>query len=179
MNESLSPAGRRYSTLRTYGLADPDRIFTNLYGQGDFRLAGALKRGDWYKTKEIVLKGPNWILDEVKKSGLRGRGGAGFPSGLKWSFMKGDSNDGRSVIHQDSEEVVVVVVAQGQIANRMMVVVCHVRPKYLVVNADEGEPGTCKDREIMRKDPHKLIEGCLIAGRAMGACAGWCPCQFE
>ena len=87
-----------------------------------------------------MLKGPNWILDEVKKSGLRGRGGAGFPSGLKWSFMKGDWNDGR--------------------------------PKYLVVNADEGEPGTCKDREILRKDPHKLIEGCLIAGRAMGACAG-------
>ena len=93
----LLSAGRRYSTLRTYGLADQDRIFTNLYGQGDFRLAGALKRGDWYKTKEIVLKGPNWILDEVKKSGLRGRGGAGFPSGLKWSFMKGDVNDGRSV----------------------------------------------------------------------------------
>ena len=50
---------------------------------------------------------------------------------------------------------------------------CFARPKYLVVNADEGEPGTCKDREILRKDPHKLIEGCLIAGRAMGACAGW------
>ena len=72
-----------------------------MYGQGDFRLAGALKRGDWYKTKEIVLKGPNWILDEVKKSGLRGRGGAGFPSGLKWSFMKGDVNDGRSVAQND------------------------------------------------------------------------------
>lgn len=70
-------------------------------------------QGGWYKTKEIVEKGHDWILDEVKKSGLRGRGGAGFPSGLKWSFMNKPS-DGR--------------------------------PKYLVVNADEGEPGTCKVR---------------------------------
>lgn len=76
----------------------------------------------------------------MKASGLRGRGGAGFPSGLKWSFMNKPS-DGR--------------------------------PKYLVINADEGEPGTCKDREIMRHDPHKLVEGCLIAGRAMGARAAY------
>lgn len=80
------------------------------------------------------------FLDEVKTSGLRGRGGAGFPSGMKWSFMN-KPGDGR--------------------------------PKYLVVNADEGEPGTCKDREIMRHDPHKLVEGCLIAGRAMGAKAAY------
>jgi NADH:ubiquinone oxidoreductase subunit F (NADH-binding) len=78
--------------------------------------------------------GRDWIVDQVKKSGLRGRGGAGFPSGLKWSFMPKQS-DGR--------------------------------PSYLVVNADESEPGTCKDREIMRHDPHKLVEGCLIAGTAM------------
>eukprot|EP00128_Syssomonas_multiformis_P012212 Colp12_sorted_trinity150504_noHs@26043 len=71
-----------YSTTRTYGgLKDEDRIFTNLYGRHDFKLKGALKRGHWYKTKEIVLKGPDWILNEVKKSGLRGRGGAGFPTG--------------------------------------------------------------------------------------------------
>ncbi|CAG8701564.1 14808_t:CDS:2, partial [Cetraspora pellucida] len=125
---------------RTYGnLKDEDRIFTNLYSRHDFRLKGALKRGDWYKTKEILLKGHEWILQEIKTSGLRGRGGAGFPSGLKWSFMNKPS-DGR--------------------------------PKYLVVNADEGEPGTCKDREIMRGDPHKLVEGCLVAGRAMNANAG-------
>jgi len=99
-----------------------------------------LKRGDWYKTKEILLKGSDWIINEVKASGLRGRGGAGFPSGLKWSFMNKPS-DGR--------------------------------PKYLVVNADEGEPGTCKDREIMRHDPHKLVEGCLVAGRSMGAQAAY------
>ncbi|CAG8557682.1 11934_t:CDS:2, partial [Racocetra fulgida] len=91
---------------RTYGnLKDEDRIFTNLYSRHDFRLKGALKRGDWYKTKEILLKGHEWILQEVKTSGLRGR-------------------------------------------------------------------GTCKDREIMRGDPHKLVEGCLVAGRAMNASAG-------
>ncbi|EDV22609.1 uncharacterized protein TRIADDRAFT_28664, partial [Trichoplax adhaerens] len=121
-------------------IKDEDRIFTNLYGRHDWRLKGALSRGDWYKTKEILLKGHEWILNEVKKSGLRGRGGAGFPSGLKWSFMNKPS-DGR--------------------------------PKYLVVNADEGEPGTCKDREIMRHDPHKLVEGCLVAGRSMGARAAY------
>jgi len=122
------------------GLADEDRIFTNIYGRHDWRLKGALSRGQYYKTKEILLKGHDWILDEIKKSGLRGRGGAGFPSGLKWSFMNKPS-DGR--------------------------------PKYLVVNADEGEPGTCKDREIMRHDPHTLVEGCLVAGRAMGARAAY------
>ncbi|KAI8587816.1 hypothetical protein BDZ88DRAFT_423878 [Geranomyces variabilis] len=131
------------TSSRTYGgLSDQDRIFTNLYGKHDFRLAGALKRGDWYKTKEIILKGDTWIIDEMKASGLRGRGGAGFPSGLKWSFMnKPGGPDGR--------------------------------PRYLVVNADEGEPGTCKDREIMRHDPHKLVEGCLLAGRAMNANAAY------
>ncbi|KAK2074477.1 hypothetical protein P8C59_008682 [Phyllachora maydis] len=99
--------------------------------------------GDWHKTKEIILKGHDWIIGEVKASGLRGRGGAGFPSGLKWSFMNPKGWD------QDK------------------------KPRYLVVNADEGEPGTCKDREIMRKDPHKLIEGCLVAGRAMNATAAY------
>ncbi|KAI8923005.1 hypothetical protein BC831DRAFT_473408 [Entophlyctis helioformis] len=128
---------------RSYGnLSDSDRIFTNLYGRHDYRLAGALKRGDWFKTKEILLKGHDWIINEMKTSGLRGRGGAGFPSGLKWSFMnKPGGPDGR--------------------------------PRYLVINADEGEPGTCKDREIMRHDPHKLVEGCLVAGRAMNANAAY------
>ena len=124
---------RSYSTF----LKDTDRIFTNLYGRFDWRLASARRRGDWYKTKEIIEKGPDWIINEIKESGLRGRGGAGFPSGLKWSFMRKHATDPR--------------------------------PKYLVVNADEGEPGTCKDREIIRKEPHKLIEGALIAARAMGA----------
>merc|ERR1712135_53986 len=83
-------------------LPDQDRIFTNIYGRHDWRLAGSMARGDWYKTKEIVQKGSDCII-----------------------------------------------------------------------NADEGEPGTCKDREIMRHDPHKLVEGCLVAGRAMGARAAY------
>merc|ERR1712136_598530 len=144
--QTLSAVGARFNstapqTKTKFGpLKDEDRIFTNLYGRHDWRVDGALKRGDWYKTKEILLKGNELIINEVKKSGLRGRGGAGFPSGLKWSFMNKPS-DGR--------------------------------PRYLVINADEGEPGTCKDREIMRHDPHKLIEGCLAAGRAMGARAAY------
>ena len=121
-------------------LRDEDRIFTNLYGFQDWRLEGARKRGDWDNTKAILDKGPDAIVDEIKASGLRGRGGAGFPTGLKWSFMPKES-DGK--------------------------------PTYLVVNADEGEPGTCKDREMMRHDPHKLVEGCLIAGFAMRASAAY------
>ena len=117
-------------------LADKDRIFTNLYGRHDWRLAGARARGDWDGTKEILDMGPDWIVDEMKRSGLRGRGGAGFPTGLKWSFMPKTESD---------------------------------RPHYLVVNADEGEPGTCKDRDMLRFDPHKLVEGCLIASFAMRA----------
>jgi len=132
------PQQRRYG-----GLKDQDRIFTNLYGHHGADLKSAMKYGDWYKTKEIILKGHDWLINEIKASGLRGRGGAGFPSGLKFSFMnfKGWENDKR--------------------------------PRYLVVNADEGEPGTCKDREIMRKDPQKLVEGCLVVGRAMNATAAY------
>lgn len=70
-------------------LKDEDRIFTNLYGRNNHKLKGAISRGDWYKTKEIILKGPQWIIQEIKDSGLRGRGGAGFPTGMKWSFMLG------------------------------------------------------------------------------------------
>merc|ERR1711990_621041 len=133
--------GQATQTKTKFGpMADADRIFTNIYGRHDWRRKGAMQRGQWYKTKEIVEKGGKWIIDEIKASGLRGRGGAGFPSGLKWSFMN-KPDDGR--------------------------------PKYLVVNADEGEPGTCKDREIMRHDPHTLVEGCLVAGAAMGARAGY------
>jgi NADH dehydrogenase (ubiquinone) flavoprotein 1 len=99
MLRNCSNLTRKYSTPRTYGnLKDQDRIFTNLYARGDFRLNGAdgaLSRGDWYKTKEIILKGHDWIINEMKASGLRGRGGAGFPSGLKWSFMNGKPADGR------------------------------------------------------------------------------------
>jgi NADH-quinone oxidoreductase subunit F len=121
-------------------LADKDRIFTNLYGFHDWRLPAARARGSWDNTKAILDKGQDAIIDEMKKSGLRGRGGAGFPTGLKWSFMPKEVKD---------------------------------RPHYLVVNADESEPGTCKDRDIMRHDPHTLVEGCLIAGFAMHAHAAY------
>ncbi|KAG8742194.1 NADH dehydrogenase [ubiquinone] flavoprotein 1, mitochondrial [Ceratobasidium sp. 414] len=130
------PPVRRYG-----GLKDQDRIFTNAYCRHDHGLKGAQSRGDWHRTKDILLKGDSWIIQQVKDSGLRGRGGAGFPSGLKWSFMN----------KPDWQK--------------------DLRPRYLVVNADEGEPGTCKDREILRGDPHKLIEGCLVAGRGMNATA--------
>jgi NADH dehydrogenase (ubiquinone) flavoprotein 1 len=120
---------------------DKDRIFQNIYNYYGRDLKSAQMRGDWYRTKDLLVKGPEWIIGEVKASGLRGRGGAGFPSGLKWSFMP--------KVKPDS------------------------RPSYLVVNADESEPGTCKDREIMRQEPHKLIEGALIAGYAMRARAAY------
>jgi NADH-quinone oxidoreductase subunit F len=117
-------------------LEDKDRIFKNLYGFHDWGLPGARARGAWDGTKSILEKGRDWIINEVKTSGQRGRGGAGFPTGLKWSFMPKQVGD---------------------------------RPHYLVVNADESEPGTCKDREILRHDPHLLVEGCLIAAFAMSA----------
>jgi NADH-quinone oxidoreductase subunit F len=117
-------------------LDDKDRIFTNLYGVHDWTLEGARKRGAWQGTKGFIDSGRDWITNEVKGSGLRGRGGAGFPTALKWTFMPKVS-DGR--------------------------------PHQLLVNADESEPGTCKDRDILRHDPHHLVEGCLLAGRAMDA----------
>ncbi len=117
-------------------LQDKDRIFNNIYGIHDKSLQGVRARGHWDQTKKFIDNGRDWIIDQLKASGLRGRGGAGFPTGLKWSFMPKES-DGR--------------------------------PSYLVINADESEPGTCKDRDIMRHDPHTLIEGCLIASFAMNA----------
>lgn len=120
-------------------LKQEDRIFTNLYGTESAGLAAAKKRGDWKDTKKFIKKGHDWVIEEVKSSGLRGRGGAGFPTGLKWSFMPKDS----------------------------------AKPSYLVINADESEPGTCKDRDIIRNDPHKIVEGALLAGYAMRAVAAY------
>lgn len=81
---------------RSYGnLKDQDRIFTNLYKDESPWIDGALKRGDWHNTKNIIEMGQDWIIQEIKDSGLRGRGGAGFPSGLKYSFMPKTSSDGR------------------------------------------------------------------------------------
>ena len=117
-------------------LEDKDRIFTNLYGLHDWRLEGAKQRGIWNGTELMLAQSPEWLCDQIKNSGLRGRGGGGFSTGLKWTFMP----------KQESE-----------------------RPHYLVVNADESEPGACKDREILRWEPHRLIESCLVACRAMRA----------
>ena len=122
-------------------LADKDRIFTNVYGFQPWNLPAAQARGDWDNTKKLLERGQEAIIEEIKDSGLRGRGGAGFPTGLKWSFMPKESKDGR--------------------------------PSFLVINADESEPGSCKDREIIRHDPHKLIEGALCAGFAMRARAAY------
>lgn len=116
-------------------LAAENRIFNNLYGYEDWQLSGAKKRGIWSETKSIIAKGHEEIIEETKKSGLRGRGGAGFSTGMKWSFMPKSSE----------------------------------KPSYLVINADESEPGTCKDREIIRNDPHMLLEGCLIGAFAIRA----------
>ena len=118
-------------------LKDQDRIFKNLYGDQSNNVTTSIKRGDWDNTKSLLLKGKDWIINEIKNSELRGRGGAGFPTGVKWSFApKTPSNE---------------------------------RPHYLIINSDESEPGTCKDRDILRFEPQKLIEGCLIASYAIGA----------
>lgn len=116
-------------------LAEKDKIFINLHGGLGVDLASHKKRGDWLDTKKILANGRDWLIEQIKASGLRGRGGAGFSTGMKWSFMPKTSE----------------------------------KPSYLVVNADESEPGTCKDRDILRYEPHKLIEGCVLASAAIGA----------
>ena len=110
-------------------------IFSNLYGKHDESIKGALKRGDWKNITKILKLDKQDIINKIKDSGLRGRGGAGFSTGMKWDFMPKTTG----------------------------------RQHYLVINADEGEPGTCKDRDIIRNEPHKLVEGCLISGYAIGA----------
>ena len=115
-------------------LKNQDYIFRNLNGYNSYKLSDARKRGDWSNTKKIIQKGAEWIIEEIKLSGLRGRGGAGFPTGLKWSFIPKKSD----------------------------------LPKYLIINADESEPGTCKDRDVIRYEAHKLLEGCLLSSFALG-----------
>ena len=110
-------------------------IFSNLYGKHDESIKGAIQRGDWKNINKILKLDKQDIINKIKDSGLRGRGGAGFSTGMKWDFMPKTSG----------------------------------RQHYLVINADEGEPGTCKDRDIIRNEPHKLVEGCLISGYAIGA----------
>ncbi len=118
-------------------LKKEDRIYKNLYGQGGVDLASSMSRGDWSRTKEFIEMGKDCLIAAIKTSGLRGRGGAGFATGLKWSFVP----------PQEKTQ----------------------KPHYLIINADESEPGTCKDREILRHEPHKILEGALIASRAIEA----------
>jgi hypothetical protein len=115
--------------------------FSTLGEENSWALATYEKHGG-YEAWRKILKGemsPDDVIDTVKASGLRGRGGAGFPTGLKWSFMP-KGYDGQ---------------------------------KYLVCNSDESEPGTCHDREVLRYNPHALVEGMAIAGYAMGATVGY------
>ena len=116
-------------------------LISRRWGIKDSRSIDVYLQHDGYKALEKALKEmtPESIIDEVKKSSLRGRGGAGFPTGMKWSFVPKDSP----------------------------------KPKYLICNADESEPGTCKDRPLMEMDPHQLIEGMVIAGRSFGAHLGF------
>src|SRR5665811_1437538 len=96
-------------------------------------------RGDWDGTTAILARGRDAIVAEMKASNLRGRGGAGFPTGLKWSFVPKQSE----------------------------------KPKYVLVNGDESEPGTCKDHVLFLHDPHSVIEGTMIAGLAIGSKLGF------
>ena len=115
--------------------------FATLQYDQPWTLENYIKAGGYQALKKIVADkiSPDDVIQEVKTSGLRGRGGAGFPTGLKWSFMPRK--------------------APGQ--------------KYVVCNSDESEPGTCKDRDILRFNPHALVEGMAIAGYAIGATVGY------
>jgi NADH-quinone oxidoreductase subunit F len=116
-------------------------LISKRWGIRDSHKIDVFLQHDGYRGLEKALKEmtPDGIIDEVKKSNLRGRGGAGFPTGMKWFFVPKDSP----------------------------------KPKYVICNADESEPGTCKDRPLMEMDPHQLIEGMVIAGRAIGSHQGF------
>ena len=121
-------------------LSIDDKIFKNLDGSGDWSLKGYEKRGGYKGLKKLLKTDPDKHIAQLKESALRGRGGAGFPTGMKWSFMP--KPDG-------------------------------IKPNYLVCNADEGEPGTCKDRDILRYDPHTLVEGMIVGCYCLGAKTGY------
>ena len=116
-------------------------VISKRFGVPNSRHIDVYLKNEGYQALEKALKQmtPEQIIDEIKKSSLRGRGGAGFPTGMKWGFVP-KGND---------------------------------KPKYILCNADESEPGTCKDRPLMEMDPHQLIEGMVIAGRAVGANRGF------
>ena len=118
---------------------DEVKILSKRFGMGAAELPRYMELGGYEATRKALAQGPEWIINEMKASGLRGRGGAGFPTGLKWSFVPKQS----------------------------------AKPKYVLVNGDESEPGTCKDHLIFLHDPHAIIEGTIIAGLAIGAKTGF------
>lgn len=124
-----------------YLVSHPDevKVVSRRFGQGAADLGRYLELGGYQAAQKALEKGSEWIIEEVKASNLRGRGGAGFPTGMKWSFVPKES----------------------------------AKPKYVLCNGDESEPGTCKDRLILEHDPHSVIEGVMIAGLAVNAHQGY------
>src|SRR5215469_14057444 len=118
---------------------DEVRVVSQRFGKGAADIDRHLELDGYKAVRKALEMKPEDIINEVKASNLRGRGGAGFPTGMKWAFVPRNSP----------------------------------KPKYIMVNADESEPGTCKDRLLMEYDPHQLIEGVLIAGLAVGAQQGY------
>src|SRR6202789_4437076 len=118
---------------------DEVKIVSRRFGQGATDIDKYVELDGYKAVQEAIAKGPEWIINEMKASGLRGRGGAGFPTGMKWSFVPKQSE----------------------------------KPKYVLVNGDESEPGTCKDHLIFLEDPHSIIEGTMIAGLAIGSKMGF------
>ena len=118
---------------------DEVKIVTSRFGLGATEIDRYIELGGYQSARQAIERGPEWIIAEMKASNLRGRGGAGFPTGMKWSFVPKQSE----------------------------------KPKYILVNGDESEPGTCKDHLIFLHDPHSVIEGTIIAGLAVGAKTGF------
>ena len=118
---------------------DEVKLISRRWGKGAADIDKYIELGGYASLRKCIEQGPEWVINEMKASGLRGRGGAGFPTGMKWSFVPKQSE----------------------------------KPKYVLVNGDESEPGTCKDHLIFLHDPHSIIEGTMIAGLAIGAKMGF------
>ena len=135
--------GKGWEVMPTL-VSHPDevKVLSRRFGQGAADIDKYVELDGYKAVQKAIAQGerwPDWIINTMKASGLRGRGGAGFPTGMKWSFVPKQS----------------------------------AKPKYVLVNGDESEPGTCKDHVIFREDPHAVIEGTMIAGLAIGAKMGF------
>src|SRR6202522_551579 len=134
------PVGRDGALMpRLVSHPDEVKVVSKRFGMGAANIDRYVELGGYESARKCLAQGPEWIIEEMKSSSLRGRGGAGFPTGLKWSFVPKQS----------------------------------AKPKYVLVNGDESEPGTCKDHLIFLHDPHAIIEGTIIAGLAIGAKTGF------